>query len=160
MEARAAKADDADEMIRLASVMFESIGLDASDPEWGDAATIVLVDGIRRGHVGAFVVDDPIRPARLAASGAVVVEQRLPTPHGPDGRIGYVQWVCTDPGFRRQGLGRAVMDAIIGWTRDQGIARVELHTSPDGRAMYEDLGFRPTAPSYRLRQSVPLRSEP
>ncbi len=160
MEARAATADDADEMVRLAAVMFESIGLDASGPEWSDAATTVLVDGIGRGLVGAFVVDDPTRPGRLAASAAVVVEQRLPTPHGPDGRIGYVQWVCTDRRFRRQGLGRSVMSAIIGWTRDRGITRVELHTSPDGRAMYEDFGFRPTAPSYRLHQPAHLRSEP
>ena len=160
MEARAATADDVDEMMRLAIVMFESIGLDASGRDWTDAAPTVLVDGIRRGLVGAFVVDDPTRPGRLAASAAVVVEQRLPTPHGPDGRIGYVQWVCTDPRFRRQGLGRAVMGAIITWTRDRGVTRVELHTSPDGRALYEDLGFRPTSPSYRLHQPAPLRSEP
>jgi GNAT superfamily N-acetyltransferase len=159
VEARAATADDVDEMIRLATVMFESIGLDASGRDWINAAPTVLVDGIGRGLVGAFVVDDPTRPGRLAASAAVVVEQRLPTPHGPDGRIGYVQWVCTDPRFRRQGLGRAVMGAIIGWTRDRGVTRVELHTSPDGRALYEDLGFRPTPPSYRLHQSAPLRSE-
>ena len=155
MEVRAAAAHDVDEMMRLAAVMFESIGLDASDAAWRDRAPAVLVDGLRAGHVGAFVVDDPGEPGRLAASGAAVVEQRLPTPHGPDGRIAYVQWVCTDPDHRRRGFARAVMDALLVWTRDQGVARVELHSSPDGRALYEELGFRATPPSYRLYHPAP-----
>jgi hypothetical protein len=33
------------------------------------------------------------------------------------------------------------MQTIIGWCKEEGFARVTLHASDDGRALYDSLGF-------------------
>ncbi|HKS53160.1 MAG TPA: hypothetical protein VJS67_14940 [Pseudonocardiaceae bacterium] len=37
----------------------------------------------------------------------------LPGPGNPSARVGYVQWVCTDFGWRRRGLARAVTITLL-----------------------------------------------
>jgi GNAT superfamily N-acetyltransferase len=53
--------------------------------------------------------------------------------------------VFTEPGWRRRGLARLLMQRIIEWCREQGIESVVLHSSEDGRALYEQLGFIQTS---------------
>ena len=66
---------------------------------------------------------------------------RFPTVGQPDGRVGYVQWMSTDPAYRRQGLGRGVLRALLAWFEGGGIDNVELHASPDGAPLYKAEGF-------------------
>jgi GNAT superfamily N-acetyltransferase len=42
------------------------------------------------------------------------------------------------------GLARALMYEILAWARATGLESLVLHTSPDGRALYEALGFAAT----------------
>jgi hypothetical protein len=37
------------------------------------------------------------------------------------------------------------MDTIHAWCRENGIGLVGLNASPDGRTMYETMGYRPAA---------------
>jgi ribosomal protein S18 acetylase RimI-like enzyme len=140
MVSRPATRDDIDEVVRLAGVMFESMGLDATDPGWRREGAAAVGD--RLGHdLNVFVVDHPTEQGRLVASGAGIILRRLPTPMGPDGRVGHIQWVAADPEFRRRGYGRAVMEALLGWYRAQQITHVELHATPEGEPLYRSLGF-------------------
>jgi GNAT superfamily N-acetyltransferase len=41
-------------------------------------------------------------------------------------------------------LARALMAAILEWCRAQGIAKVTLHASDEGRPLYQSLGFTAT----------------
>jgi len=50
--------------------------------------------------------------------------------------------VYTEPEFRRRGLARHLMEAAIDWCKTNHIDLVILHASPEGRALYESLGFR------------------
>jgi GNAT superfamily N-acetyltransferase len=50
--------------------------------------------------------------------------------------------VYTEPEFRRRHLARWLMEAILYWCRANGINFVILHASPEGRALYESLGFQ------------------
>jgi len=52
--------------------------------------------------------------------------------------------VYTEPAWRRRGAARTLMEQVIDWARAQGIGRLVLHASKDGRALYERLGFAPT----------------
>ena len=45
---------------------------------------------------------------------------------------------------RRQGIARELMRAALDWCRANGIDHVMLHSSVDGRHLYESLGFTPT----------------
>jgi ribosomal protein S18 acetylase RimI-like enzyme len=46
--------------------------------------------------------------------------------------------------YRRRGVARSLMKEMIAWCRDNGFAYVGLHASEDGRALYEQLGFKST----------------
>jgi RimJ/RimL family protein N-acetyltransferase len=67
-------------------------------------------------------------------------------PHmiGTGARRGNILNVYTNPDFRRQGLARELMQAVLLWCRDNCIDTIILHASPAGRTLYEALGFAPT----------------
>ena len=58
------------------------------------------------------------------------------------GREGLVLNVYVDPKHRRQGVARRLMETLIDWAPGAGIVRLVLHAAPDGRRLYEALGFR------------------
>jgi GNAT superfamily N-acetyltransferase len=67
-------------------------------------------------------------------------------PHmvGPGSRRGNILNVYTNPDSRRQGLARRLMEVALDWCRANRIRAVILHSSSEGRPLYEKLGFRPT----------------
>jgi GNAT superfamily N-acetyltransferase len=67
-------------------------------------------------------------------------------PHmiGPGAPRGNILNVYTRPESRRMGLARKLMDASLAWCLQQGVRAVILHASPDGRRLYESLGFQAT----------------
>ncbi len=82
---------------------------------------------------------------QVVGGGGLWLRPLLPRPGTLLGAMeAYVLNVYTEPDHRRRGVARAVMQAIIGWSRDRGVARVTLHASIEGRSLYEDLGFEPT----------------
>lgn len=52
--------------------------------------------------------------------------------------------IYVEPAYRRQGIARKIMLALIEWCREQGFDCICLHASDQGRPLYEQLGFRPT----------------
>ena len=67
-------------------------------------------------------------------------------PHmiGPGSRRGNILNVYTNPDSRRQGLARRLMQVALEWCRANHIRAVILHSSNEGRPLYEKLGFRST----------------
>jgi GNAT superfamily N-acetyltransferase len=67
-------------------------------------------------------------------------------PHmiGSSQRRGNILNVYTAPEFRRRGLARCLMHAVMEWCRENGVDIVILHASSEGRALYESLGFAPS----------------
>jgi GNAT superfamily N-acetyltransferase len=151
MEARRATLADVDELLRLANVMLDAVGMGSDDPAWETDARLRLHTGFADDSVAAFVVDHPTIGHRCVASAAVSLQLRLPTPGNPGGRVSYVQWVATDPEFRRQGCARVVMESVVAWSLAHDVGSVDLHASPDGAPLYRDLGFAP-APNPELRR--------
>jgi GNAT superfamily N-acetyltransferase len=49
-----------------------------------------------------------------------------------------------EPACRRRGVARALLAAMIAWSRENGFANISLHASDAGRPLYEQLGFKPT----------------
>ena len=137
---RPATRDDIDEVVRLASVMFATMGHDVAGESWLRAARDAMESRLGE-TLAVFVSDHPAEDGRLVASAAVSIVQRLPTPRNPSGRVGHVQWVATDEAFRRQGRGRAVMADVLAWCRESGLAVVELNATADGEPLYRSLGF-------------------
>ena len=80
-------------------------------------------------------------------------------PHliGPGAPRGNILNVYTEAPFRRQGVARRLMETALEWCRAKGVRAVILHASEEGRALYEQLGFRPTN---EMRLLVDPVSEP
>ena len=49
--------------------------------------------------------------------------------------------VYVEPEWRRRGIGEALMQTLLTTLANRGINRIVLHASPDGRNLYERLGF-------------------
>ncbi|MEU9300895.1 GNAT family N-acetyltransferase [Streptomyces sp. NPDC048269] len=139
---RQAVEDDVPELVRLRALLFETLGGDFFNPggggDWRDRLAAVLKEQITADTVRILVVDGE---QGLAACGIGTVEQRLPSPHLRNGRIGHVLGMVTDPVYRRRGHSRAVMRGLLDWFREQEAARVDLYASPDGEPLYRALGF-------------------
>ena len=152
---RAATQGDAVEVIRLAALMYEAMGIDASDGRWRQAGSEALARRLGL-DAAVFVVDDPKGGGRLAASGAGTIARRLPGPGNPDAGVGYIQWVSTDPSWRRRGLARRITVSLLHWYEKMGVPSVELHATRDGEELYRSLGFAEGPnPALRLRRSLP-----
>jgi ribosomal protein S18 acetylase RimI-like enzyme len=50
--------------------------------------------------------------------------------------------MSTEPEFQRQGHAREVFAALMGWFAEQGVPRVDLRATEDGRGLYASFGFR------------------
>jgi GNAT superfamily N-acetyltransferase len=127
--------------------MFRDLGTTAVPALWYASLRAALTDRLGR-DVAAFVtVDGADLPVAVAIG---VVDQRLPSPRRPTGRIGYVEWLATDPEQRRRGAARMALIALLHWFDGQGITTVDVHASEAARPLYLDLGF--AAPA-----AMPLR---
>lgn len=78
---------------------------------------------------------------RAVAGGAVIISPWLAHPYDRECRRATILNVYTDPEYRRRGIARKLLLTIIDWCKEEGLARVTLHASDDGRHLYESLGF-------------------
>lgn len=108
-----------------------------------------LLDLVNEWDRGRFIVARPdagtqsdshdAAPRVIAATGAVAY-----------GRLGFIGNVVVHPGYRRQGLAGHLMRAALEWLDSQGVRRVELDATVQGRPVYQQLGFVGTEPSWVL----------
>ncbi|MCO8269731.1 GNAT family N-acetyltransferase [Actinoplanes sp. TRM 88003] len=152
INARRATVDDADELVRLRGVLF-GVGDDSDEHGWRDPARRILLRRLAEPEptMAGFVVDQPGHEGRLAACAVGILEERLGGPRNPQGRVGYMFNVATDPEHRRQGHARACTSALIAWFHAQGAGLVDLRASDDGLSLYTSQGFILTKdPAMRL----------
>ena len=78
--------------------------------------------------------------AVVAGAGVQVREltPRLEVLAGPEA---LVVNVFVEPSYRRRGLARQLMVAILDWCGAEGIGRIVLHPTDAARPLYESLGF-------------------
>jgi GNAT superfamily N-acetyltransferase len=116
-----------------------------------DAAETPALDAAERRYLerampaGTFVAWLVEHRGAVVAGGGLQLRTLQPRPgfvRGEPEALVVSMW--TEPGHRRRGLGRRVLDAMLDWCRAHGIRRLTLHASAEGRPLYERVGFRPT----------------
>jgi GNAT superfamily N-acetyltransferase len=150
---RVARPDEAGEVARLAELMYRSLGLVLPDEAWERwrRAAVGAVSARLGADLFVVVAEGPGAPGRLVSCGAGAISARLPGPAADD-RVGYIQWMSTEPDFRRRGLGRAVLRALLEWLESEGVDNVELHASVDGAHLYRSEGFWEGSTGLALRR--------
>jgi len=82
---------------------------------------------------------------KIVGGAGLWIHEVLSHPESPKiTRRAYVFNVYVEPEYRRRGLARKMMDAIVEHTRKLGFTTLWLHASDDGRSLYEQMGFVPT----------------
>ncbi len=83
----------------------------------------------------------PLEQRLYDAMAGMVIIDRPPHPRSRRPGEGFVFNVYTDPGWRRRGVARGLMEAVIDHARTLRLRRVMLRTSDAGRGVYDSLGF-------------------
>jgi ribosomal protein S18 acetylase RimI-like enzyme len=133
------------------AAMFRDMGKLASEREESleQATAAYLRSALPRGEYLAWVAEDMATPAAAVGGAGVQLRPMLPRPRpdGDDLELGpeaIVLNVYVEPGWRRCGVGEALMRTLLDALTARGIRRIVLHASDEGRRLYERLGFVPT----------------
>jgi len=138
---RLATAADAAVVAHHRVAMFRDMGTlpDDDGAALEHSSALYLGPAITAGDYRGWLVE---RDGVVVAGAGVIVRQLLPRPGYPGGgREAYVLNVYTEPAHRRRGLARSLMHTVLEWCRVEGLARVALTASDEGRRLYESLGF-------------------
>ncbi|WP_410786676.1 GNAT family N-acetyltransferase [Kribbella sp. C-35] len=154
IQVRRAKPDDAESLVRLRGLMLAAMGNDIGglDAPWRTTALEWFTGQLASPDTfAAYVVDDPSAGVVAGAAGNVSVH--APGPHDLTTVRGHLFNVSTEPDFRRRGLARACVVALMDWFRDEtGVGQVELHATDYGIDLYRGLGFTEAKfPTLRFR---------
>ena len=95
-------------------------------PKEGNISGIVY-DGLEKEPVGC---------------GSICITSELPTPDNPLGKCAYIMNVYIREGFRRKGLGRAVVTWLAFLAQERGIHKIYLKATLDSNSFFDKLGFK------------------
>jgi GNAT superfamily N-acetyltransferase len=137
---RTATLADIPEIVRHRRGMYEDMGisdasaLDAMIPLSADFLSQAMADGSFRAWLACDLEN-------VAGGGAVLISPWPAHPYDLECRRATILNVYVYPEYRRRGIARQLMEQILSWCRADGLARVTLHASDQGRHLYETLGF-------------------
>lgn len=133
----------------LATIMRHRRGM-FSDMGFRDEAGFAAMEATSAPFIRAGLEDGSYRgwlaetEAGVVAGGGLVIVGFPSNPRDPSPRRAWILNMYTEPQHRRRGLGKAIVEAMVSWCREQGFGSVSLHASDAGRQLYEAMGFKPT----------------
>ena|SRR5215471_6185991 len=141
---RRATTADIDILVAQRRAMFEEVHHQSSEVLDSMSAKfrVWVLEHMNAGDYLAWVVDAP--DGSVAAGGALWLMDWPPHVIGVNSQRGNILNIYTGDEFRKRGLARAMMVAILAWCRENNVDVVILHASPFGRSLYESLGFKAT----------------
>jgi GNAT superfamily N-acetyltransferase len=141
---REAGADDLEAILHHRRSMFRDMGE-------GTVEELDRMVEVARPWVARRLADGSYRhwlavegSGAVAGGGGVLLSPWPANPHDPCAERAVILNVYTELEFRRRGVARQVMVAILAWIKTYGLRAVNLHASVEGRALYEQLGFEGT----------------
>jgi GNAT superfamily N-acetyltransferase len=141
---RRASTADLETLVAHRRAMFHDMGY--SDAAAMDSMSakfrVWLLEHINSGDYHAWLVTAP--DGSIAAGAGLWLMDWPPHMIGQGERRGNILNVYTAESFRRRGLARELMEAVLQWCRENGIDTVILHASPAGKSLYESMGFAAT----------------
>lgn len=97
---------------------------------------------LSNGRLVGFVVRT--KSGQVAGSCCLWIREEQPRPTSRRLEVPYLMSVYTERKYRRKGVARQVVSSAVAWCRQHGYERVVLHSSEEGKPLYESLGFEQT----------------
>jgi GNAT superfamily N-acetyltransferase len=140
---RRASSDDIETLVAHRRAMFVDMGYrdEAALNAMAARCHPWLLAKMSRGEYLAWLATAP--DGSIAAGAGLWLMDWIPHMVGSGSR-GNILNVYTEVAFRRRGLAGELMKAAVDWCRSNGVDVVVLHASPDGRGLYEAMGFAGT----------------
>jgi len=141
---RRASTADVETLVAHRRAMFRDMGyndevaLDSMSTKF----RIWLLERMNSGDYHAWLVTAP--DGSIAAGAGLWLMDWPPHMIGNGVQRGNILNVYTSETFRRRGLARQLMQAVLDWCGENQIDTIILHASPSGRDLYESMGFTPT----------------
>jgi GNAT superfamily N-acetyltransferase len=141
---REATADDTPIIVTHRRRMFEDMGytnsplLDAMCSRFEVWLRVRMAQGLYK----TWLVENA--DGQVVAGGGLWLMDWPPHVVGQSEYRGNLLNVYTETAYRRRGLGKLITQTIMEWCWANDVDVVILHASPDGRHIYESLGFQPT----------------
>ena len=108
-------------------------------------ARLRLKEWLESGDYIGWLAAPADNPESVVGGAGVQLQPILPRPLDAstigEGRQGTIGNVFTEPQWRRRGIAGRLVKEIIAWSKNEGLDRLLLHASDDGRSVYERLGF-------------------
>lgn len=76
-----------------------------------------------------------------AGCGSICITEELPSPDNPTGRCAYLMNIYVRKDFRQHGIAHAIVKRLVEEARIRDCNKIYLETTPEGRSVYESLGF-------------------
>jgi GNAT superfamily N-acetyltransferase len=132
--------------------MFRDMGrlsTEGAAAELRAAAEPLVAEWIAAGTYVGWLAEPLSRPGLVVGGAGVQLRAMLPRPNregsgllaGPEA---YVLNVFVERAWRRRGVATLLMEYVLGYARERRLRLVTLHATPEGRPLYERLGFGPT----------------
>jgi GNAT superfamily N-acetyltransferase len=140
---RRASSDDIETLVAHRRAMFVDMGYrdEAALNAMAARCHPWLLAKMSRGEYLAWLATAP--DGSIAAGAGLWLMDWIPHMVGSGSR-GNILNVYTEVAFRRRGLAGELMKAAVDWCRSNGVDVVVLHAGPDGRGLYEAMGFAGT----------------
>jgi GNAT superfamily N-acetyltransferase len=144
---RRATVQDADIIAWHRARMFQDMG-DVSDGAFEilrAKARLRLKGWLESGDYIGWLATPADKPETVVGGAGIQLQPILPRPRDAsiigEGPQGTIVNVFTEPQWRRGGIASRLVKEIIAWSKNEGLDRLLLHASDDGRSVYERLGF-------------------
>ncbi len=137
---RLATEADLSILVEFRSQMFRDMGWTDEErlAELAPAYELYVREHREAGDFVAWIAEKNGEPA----GGVAVLWERVPpTVRNLHGRQAYILAAYVAPPFRREGIGRRLIETAIEYAREDGADVISLHHSPAGKGLYEKFGF-------------------
>lgn len=88
-----------------------------------------------------------------AGCGSICLTEELPSPDNPSGKCAYLMNIYVIEAFRQHGVAHAIVKHLINEAKICGCNKIYLETTPDGRPVYESLGFKDLPDMMKLTEN-------
>ena len=140
---RRATLDDAPTLARMRARMFEAMGVAEEASPQMEARFAGYLE--RAMPAGEFLARIAFADGEAIGSAAALITAGPPYVPAPDGRVARLLNVFVDEAWRGRAIARALIIEVLDDCEADGIRRVGLVATEQGRPVYEALGFEPAA---------------